>query len=41
MMIFLGIGSTLYYKSSYIDNRRFQELANVDLNKSINFELLI
>ena len=35
MMIFLGIGSTLYYKSSYIDNRRFQELANVDLNKSI------
>ena len=35
MLIFLGIGSTLYYKSSYIDNRRFQELANVDLNKSI------
>ena len=35
MLIFLGLGSTLYYKSSYIDNRRFQELANVDLNKSI------
>ena len=35
MLIFLGLGSTLYYKSSYIDNRRFRELANVDLNKSI------
>ena len=34
-MIFLGIGSTLYYKATYIDNRRFQELENVDLEKSI------
>ena len=36
LLIFLGIGSTLYYKSTYGDNRRFQELANVDLNKNIN-----
>ena len=35
LLVGLGIGSTLYYKSAYIDNRKFQELANVDLNKSI------
>ena len=35
-LIFLGIGSTFYYKYSYADNRRFMELANTNLNKSIN-----
>ena len=36
LLIFLGFGSTLYYKFSYGDNRKFMELANVDLKKSVN-----
>ena len=35
-LIFLGIGSTIYYKYSYADNRKFMELANINLNTSVN-----
>jgi hypothetical protein len=40
LLIFLSIGSTLYYKIAYGDNRRFQELENVNLNKSIGSDII-
>jgi hypothetical protein len=40
LLIFLGIGSTLYYKITYGDNRRFQALENVNFNKSINSDII-
>ena len=40
LLIFLGIGSTLYYKIAYGDIRRFQELQNVNLNKSISSDII-
>jgi len=40
LLIFLGIGSTLYYKIAYGDNRRFQALQNVNLNKSISSDII-
>ena len=36
ILIFLGLGSTFYYKFNYIDNRKFMELEKVDLNKFID-----
>ena len=40
LLIFLGIGSTLYYKIAYGDIRRFQALQNVNLNKSISSDII-
>tara|TARA_Y100000031_G_C8237045_1_gene393781 strand:+ start:814 stop:2403 length:1590 start_codon:yes stop_codon:yes gene_type:complete len=40
ILIFFGLGSTFYYKFSYIDNRKFMELEKVDLNKSIDGSML-
>ena len=40
LLIFLGIGSTVYYKFSYGDNRKFMELANVNLENSVNATIL-
>jgi len=36
LLIFLGIGSTIYNKFNYIDNRKFMELADVNLKTSLN-----
>ena len=36
----MGIGSTFYYKTAYVDNRRFQELANTDINKNVGAHLI-
>jgi len=40
LLIFLGIGSTLYYTIKYVDIRKFQELKNVNLNKSISSNII-
>ena len=39
-LILLGLVSTIYYKSTYVDNRRFMELENINLNKSVEATLL-
>ena len=40
LLVIFGVVSTMYYKISYGDNRRFMELANVDLNKSISADTI-
>jgi hypothetical protein len=40
LLIFLGVGSTLYYKIAYEDVRRFQALENVNFNKSVSGDII-
>ena len=39
-LIILGVGSSLYYKISYGDSRKFMELSNVNFENSINAEII-
>ena len=36
----MGIGSTIYYKISYADNRKFQELENTNLKNYVDAEII-
>ena len=40
LLVSLGISSTIYYKISYLDNRKFMEMENINLNKSINAKII-
>ena len=40
LLIFLGLISTIYYKISYVDNRKFMELENINLKKSIDASII-
>ena len=40
ILIFLGLVSTIYYKVSYVDNRKFMELENINLEKSIDVSII-
>ena len=39
-LLFLGIATIIYYKISYLDNRKFMELENVNLNNSEDAKIL-
>tara|TARA_B100000029_G_scaffold495166_1_gene559849 strand:+ start:2105 stop:3667 length:1563 start_codon:yes stop_codon:yes gene_type:complete len=39
-LIILGLSSTLYYKISYGDSRKFMELANVNFENHVNAEII-
>ena len=40
LLVSLGVCSTIYYKISYLDNRKFMEMENVNLGKSINTKII-
>ena len=40
LLVSLGAGSTIYYKISYLDNRKFMEMENINLNKSIKAKII-
>ena len=40
LLVSLGVGSTNYYKISYLDTRKFMEMENINLNTSINTKII-
>ena len=39
-LLLISIGSTIYYHQSYIDNRRFMDLENVNLKNAVDAKIL-
>ena len=39
-LLFIGLATIIYYKVTYLDNRKFMELENVSLNNALNAKIL-